>query len=185
MRWVSFSANQNLRSSSISTNQSSPLIIFSAENISNKMGENESSWWLKLFKDNFKNARATFWSTLYWILIHFSLIHFQQFSCELRVDQFWNEFLKWLSLHGNPWICDCGIKNAVDDLANDQDTVILLKRFVSIFYPENGSILNDKLDQKYFKNRVLGSAGSNHTCDPSGPNAGENIMDATRMKGTG
>ena len=39
--------------------------------------------------------------------------------------------------------------------------------------------------KNYFKNRVLGSAGSNHTCDPSGPNAGENIMDATRMKGIG
>ena len=36
-----------------------------------------------------------------------------------------------------------------------------------------------------FQNRVLGSAGSNHTCDPSGPNAGENIMDPIRMKGTG
>ena len=39
------------------------------------------------------------------------------------------------------------------------------------------------MDQKYLKNRVLGSAGSNHTCDPSGPNAGENIMDPIRMKG--
>ena len=56
------------------------------------------------------------------------------------------------------------------------------KFWIKVF---ESKILNDKLDQKYFKNRVLGSAGSNHTCDPSGPNAGENIMDATRMKGTG
>ena len=43
----------------------------------------------------------------------------------------------------------------------------------------------EKLIKTNCKNRVLGSAGSNHTCDPSGPNAGENIMDAIRMKGTG
>ena len=53
-----------------------------------------------------------------------------------------------------------GIQNAVNDLANDQDTVILLKR-------------------------VLGSAGSQHKCDTNGPNGGEDIVDTVKMKGTG
>ena len=47
-----------------------------------------------------------------------------------------------------------------NDLANDQDTVILLKR-------------------------VLGSAGSQHKCDTNGPNGGEDIVDTVKMKGTG
>ena len=33
--------------------------------------------------------------------------------------------------------------------------------------------------------RVLGAAGSEHKCDTSGPNSGENIMDASKMKGNG
>lgn len=93
MRWVSLSANQNLRSSSISTNQNFSPIIFSAENISNKMGENESSWWLKLFKDNFKNARATFWSNPDCNSIHYG---WSTRSCHIILIHRWcSSIFRW------------------------------------------------------------------------------------------
>ena len=43
-----------------SMNQNCRPIIFLAENISNKMGENQSSWWLKLSKDRFKDFSKDF-----------------------------------------------------------------------------------------------------------------------------
>ena len=38
--------------------------------------------------------------------------------------------LNKVTLHDNPWICDCGMLNAVDELDKDGDLVLWLKRIV-------------------------------------------------------
>ena len=57
-----------------------------------------------------------------------------------------------MTLHANPWYCDCGIQSAVEELDNDKDTLFLWKR-------------------------VLGAENSAPRCADDHPNGGTELLD--------